>query len=257
MTWADEPEVIRANGVICSYIEGSWEPVRFTSQGEIERRSLALAKLKKEVRKSKSRHQQLVQRLRAVTKKFKKEQKVCRVKGGTITPQPSSTPNPAPTEVDSQGATPTPTITPSRVPNSAHQFPVKTYKVQHVQDNKLLVINDTLFEVHVFCPGWQAQDTVTFLSGNGEGACATARILNITKNSSCDTLCSATTPIEVTAVEGAAITIESHTYYDRSNNCPGIAAGSPILFLDGAADKQCLSTTLFLVRQGLTCEVSC
>jgi len=73
-------------------------------------------------------------------------------------------------------------------PNSA---PVGSgrYVVEAAVDDETFVINGSVFKAKTFCFGFRKGDRVQFLEGSPLGACASAKILNLRAEKTCDVWC--------------------------------------------------------------------
>jgi hypothetical protein len=66
----------------------------------------------------------------------------------------------------------------------------ETYKVESAANNEFLLINGYSFAAKSACHEFEIGDEVVFLSGDPDGSCTEALILNLRTNQACDTWCS-------------------------------------------------------------------
>ncbi len=65
-----------------------------------------------------------------------------------------------------------------------------TYKVESSANDEFLIINGVNFAAKSFCHDFQLGDEVVFMSGDPDGSCTEALIVNLRTNQTCNTWCS-------------------------------------------------------------------
>lgn len=63
------------------------------------------------------------------------------------------------------------------------------YEIEVSNNDELFIINGERFEAKTFCFGMEEGDRVIFLEGSALGACASAEILNLRTNKTCEVWC--------------------------------------------------------------------
>lgn len=64
-----------------------------------------------------------------------------------------------------------------------------SYEIEVAHNDELFIINGEKFEAQTYCLGWDEGDYVIFLEGSEYGACASAKLYNTNKDSTCDVWC--------------------------------------------------------------------
>ena len=63
------------------------------------------------------------------------------------------------------------------------------YEIEVAHNDELFIINGEKFEAQTYCLGWEEGEYVIFLEGSEYGACAFAKLYNISRDSTCDVWC--------------------------------------------------------------------
>lgn len=63
------------------------------------------------------------------------------------------------------------------------------YEIQESIGDQVFVINFVKFTAQSMCPDMQVYDQVSFIEGNAQGSCFTAKILNNRTQQVCDAWC--------------------------------------------------------------------
>ena len=63
------------------------------------------------------------------------------------------------------------------------------YVIEHAVDDEWLIINGEKYQAKTYCLGWEKDERVVFVEGSAYGACASATLLNLDREESCEVWC--------------------------------------------------------------------
>lgn len=63
------------------------------------------------------------------------------------------------------------------------------YEIEVAHNDELFIVNGERYEAQTYCLGWEAGERVIFVEGSAFGACATATLLNLNRNQTCEVWC--------------------------------------------------------------------
>ncbi len=65
----------------------------------------------------------------------------------------------------------------------------QTYEIQNSSNDETFVINGEVFKAKTYCFSFNKGDKVIFVDGNANGACASAKIINLRNSKECRVWC--------------------------------------------------------------------
>ena len=66
---------------------------------------------------------------------------------------------------------------------------MNSYQIEFAHNDEVFVINGETFEAKTYCLGWNVGDSVVFIDGSPNGACASAELFNVNRKETCQVWC--------------------------------------------------------------------